>query len=96
MGWMILLGVIVGVIVLIIAIVIVRAQLKRPTTGLDGMIGEVGIVVSRLSPDGRVRIHGREIWNAVSLFPGEVIEAGEKVEVVRIDKTTLMVKRKEV
>ncbi|MCD6318787.1 hypothetical protein J7M02_06940 [Candidatus Aerophobetes bacterium] len=95
MGWMILLGAIVVIIVLI-AIVIAKAQFKRPTTGLDGMIGEVGVVVSRLSPDGRVRIHGREIWNAISLFPGEVIEAGEKVEVVRIEKTTLLVKRKEV
>ncbi len=92
MGWIILLGIIVVAVVLVV--MIVKAQLKRPTTGLVGMIGEVGVVVNELNPDGKVRIHGQEIWNAISLFPGEVIKAGEKVEVVKIEKTTLVVKKR--
>ncbi len=92
MGWIIL-GIIVGTAILVI-VMIVKAQLKRPTTGLVGMIGEVGVVVNELNPDGKVRIHGQEIWNAISLFPGEVIKAGEKVEVVRIEKTILVVKKR--
>ena len=95
MGWMILIGIIVGALVLIF-VVIVKAQLKKPSTGLAGMIGEVGMTLGELDPNGKVRIHGREVWNATNLFPGEVIKRGEKVEVVRIEGTTLVVKKREV
>jgi len=93
MGWIILLGIIVVAVVLVV-VMIVKAQIKRPTTGLVGMIGEVGIVVNELNPDGKVRIHGREIWNAINLFPGGVIKAGEKVEVVKIEKNYISGKKK--
>ncbi len=94
MGWIILLGII--VVAALVVVMIVKAQLKRPTTGLVGMIGEVGIAVNDLNPDGKVRIHGQEIWNATNLFPEKVIKTGEKVEVIKIDRNILVVKKWEV
>jgi membrane protein implicated in regulation of membrane protease activity len=52
--------------------------------GAEGMLYKVGSVVQRLS---MVRVNG-ELWNAVSMS-GEEIEAGEKVEVLRLDGLTL-------
>jgi membrane-bound serine protease (ClpP class) len=41
----------------------VRAQRRQPTTGIQGLIGEVGVVIEELSPRGKVKVHG-EIWSA--------------------------------
>lgn len=59
--------------------------------GAEGMLYKVGSVVQRLTPQGMVRVNG-ELWNAVSMS-GEEIEAGEKVEVLRLDGLTLHVDR---
>ncbi len=44
----------------------IRAQRRKPVTGMEGIVGELGEAITELNPDGQVRIHG-EIWNAVSL-----------------------------
>ena len=72
-----------------------KAQFKKPVTGLEGMVGEVGIAKSDLNPDGKVQVHG-EIWNALVQLNGEVIKKGEKVEVVRTEGMKLIVKKREV
>ena len=59
--------------------------------GAEGMVYKVGSVVRRLAPQGLVRVNG-ELWQAVSIS-GEEIEAGEKVEVLRLDGLTLHVDR---
>ena len=46
-------------------------------TGMEGLLGEVGIVKETLNPEGRVLIHG-EMWIAES---DTVISVGEKVSV---------------
>ncbi len=66
------------------------AQRRKPISGREGMIGEKGVVKTRLSPQGTILVHG-ELWKAVSLN-GE-IEEGESVEVVGIDGLTLKVRR---
>jgi len=43
----------------------VRAQRRKPTTGMEGLIGKVGVVTIPLEPVGKVRIHG-EIWTALA------------------------------
>ncbi len=58
----------------------IRARLKKPTTGLEGLIGETGIVAIPLTPEGKVSVHG-EFWNAVSDQP---IEKGEKAKVIGV------------
>lgn len=49
-----------------------RAKANKAVTGVEGMVGEIGVVVEPLSPQGHILIHG-EYWNAVSaaqMLPG--------------------------
>ena len=66
----------------------IKAQRKKPTTGMQGIIGETGEAMSDLRPEGSVKIHG-EIWNAVSL--DGVIKRGTKITVAEADKLVLKV-----
>jgi membrane-bound serine protease (ClpP class) len=67
----------------------INARLTKPTTGMEGLIGEVGIVSTPISPEGKVSIHG-EFWNATS---DQTIEKGEKVQVIGVDNLKLKVKK---
>jgi membrane-bound serine protease (ClpP class) len=67
----------------------VRAWKSKPTTGEQGMVGEVGVAVTDLENEGKVYVHG-EYWNARS--DGR-IPKGEKVRVIRTDKLSLVVTR---
>ncbi|MGA2515085.1 MAG: nodulation protein NfeD [Thermodesulfobacteriota bacterium] len=69
----------------------INARLKKPTTGMEGLIGEVGIASTPIVPEGKVSIHG-EFWNAVSDVN---IEMGEKVQVIGIKSLRLQVKKTE-
>jgi membrane-bound serine protease (ClpP class) len=70
----------------------IKAQKKKPVTGISGLIGEIGETVSPLSPDGKIKVHG-EFWDAESI--DGAIEAGAQVEVVGISKMKLKVKSHE-
>lgn len=67
----------------------IRARLKKPTTGMEGLIGEVGIASTPIAPEGKVSIHG-EFWNASSDQP---IETGVKVHVIGVTNLRLKVKK---
>ncbi len=67
----------------------IKARLAKPTTGKEGIIGEIGVAVTALSPEGKVAIHG-EFWKAESEQP---VEPGEKVQVIGIDNLILKVKK---
>ena len=69
---------------------VVRDRRQRASTGSEGMIGEAGIAVGDLSPDGKVKVHG-EIWNAVG--EGE-IHAGDRVRVDEVEGLVLRVSKK--
>lgn len=69
----------------------IRVQFKKPVTGLEGIIGEVGVVKRKLAPKGKIQIHG-EIWNATTQGK-EVIKKGEEVEVIKIEGMKLVVKK---
>ena len=66
----------------------VRTHRKRPTTGKQGMLGEVGEVYKKLDPAGTVIIHG-EYWKAISDTP---INKGQKVKVIECDDKHLTIK----
>lgn len=66
----------------------IRAQRVKPVTGLEGFIGETGIVLEPLDPLGNVRVHG-EIWQAQSITGR--IEAGEKIRVLSMKNFRLTV-----
>jgi membrane-bound serine protease (ClpP class) len=65
----------------------VKALRARTVTGMEGLIGEVGVVRTRLAPRGQVFLRG-ELWTAECA--GEV-EPGESVRVTGIDGLTLQV-----
>jgi membrane-bound serine protease (ClpP class) len=66
-----------------------RAYRSRPKGGVDGLIGEVGLVKEPIDPEGLIFVHG-EYWRAKSRDP---IEEGERVEVESADGLILRVKR---
>lgn len=67
-----------------------KAQRARPTTGVEGFIGEEGLVLTTLDPDGTVRVHG-EIWQAISRSGR--IEPGERIRVLAEQNFKLTVER---
>ena len=68
----------------------IKAQRKKTTTGTEGMIGEIGKTVTKLSPSGEITVHG-EFWKA-ECHEGE-IEEGADVEVVAVQNLKLKVKK---
>jgi membrane-bound serine protease (ClpP class) len=78
-----------GAFVLAVSYLVFRSQQARPTLGMEGLVGEVGEVRSKLSPTGKIFVHG-EYWNAEA--EGEV-DVGEKVQVVGYDGMNLKVRR---
>jgi membrane-bound serine protease (ClpP class) len=68
----------------------IKAQRKKPTTGIEGIIGETGEVVSDLNPEGQVNVHG-EVWSAES--PDGYIKKGSKVKVSQINNLKLIVQK---
>jgi membrane-bound ClpP family serine protease len=69
-----------------------RTLTKKPLPGFTTMVGLEGQVVSRLAPDGVVRIEG-ELWNARA--ENCTIEGGAEVIVVRQYGLKLAVRRKQ-
>lgn len=66
------------------------AQRRRPTTGMEGMMDQVGEVRQALAPEGMVLVSG-ELWRAVSesgpLAVGErVVVTGQEGFVLRVKK----------
>jgi membrane-bound serine protease (ClpP class) len=68
----------------------IKAQRKKPVTGIEGIIGEKGKAITKLSPNGKIKVHG-EIWEAESIT-GE-IKKGMYVEVDGIQDLKLLVKK---
>ncbi len=66
------------------------AQRRRPTTGMEGMIGEVGEARQTLAPAGMVLVHG-ELWRAEA--DGGPIADGERVVVIGQEGFRLRVKK---
>ncbi len=66
-----------------------KAKMSKPTTGKEGLIGEKGVVITDLAPEGQVKLHG-EIWTAYS---DEPISAGQRIRVVAVDGMSLKVEK---
>jgi len=77
----------VGLITAFLMTVALRARRNKPVSGADGLIGEVGVARTPLTPEGKVFIHG-ELWNAVSSAP---VPAGTAVVVQRVEGLQLAV-----
>jgi len=54
----------VGLITAFLMTVALRARHNKRVSGIDGLIGEIGIARTALLPEGKVFVHG-ELWNAL-------------------------------
>lgn len=68
----------------------IKAQMRKPTTGIEGLIDEIGEAITDLNPEGQVLVHG-EYWNANSLEG--FISKGTKVKVTQVSNLKLMVRK---
>ena len=66
---------------------VIRARMSKVITGAAGMLGEIGVAHTALTPAGKVFVHG-EYWDAVSSAP---VEAGARVRVTAIEGLKLKV-----
>ena len=60
---------------------VVRAWMRQPLTGTQGLVGELGVAVTDIDKEGKVAIHG-EYWNARSDVR---IPKGSKVRVASVE-----------
>ena len=76
-----------GLITAFLMTIAFRARRNKVVTGVQGLIGEIGVAQSPLVPEGKVFVHG-EIWNAMSSAP---VPIGAKVVVRRVEGLRLEV-----
>ena len=76
-----------GLITAFLMSIALRARRNKVVTGIEGLVGEIGVAQTGLAPAGKVVIHG-EFWNAVSAVP---IAAGDHIIVRQVDGLTLKV-----
>lgn len=77
----------IGLITVFLMGIALKARRNKVVTGPQGMIGEVGVARTALSPQGKVFVHG-ELWDAVSSVN---VAAGESVVVREVDGLQLRV-----
>jgi len=76
-----------GIITVFLMSIALKARANKVVTGVQGLIGEIGLTQSALSPQGKVFIHG-ELWDAIS---SANIPAGEPVVVRQVKGLQLSV-----
>jgi membrane-bound ClpP family serine protease len=88
---MVAIGLVVIAYIFVRTYMVVPSLRRKKLIGAESMVGTECEVVEPLTPDGVVRV-GVEYWRAVSV-DGEVA-TGESVEIVRVERLKLEVKRK--
>jgi membrane-bound serine protease (ClpP class) len=76
-----------GLITAFLMTIALKARRNKHVSGKEGLIGEVGIAQTPLSPRGKIFVHG-ELWDAVSSCD---VAAGQTVIVRRVDGLVLEV-----
>lgn len=70
-----------SIITVFLMSIALKARANKVVTGSQGLVGEVGVAQTPLSPEGKVFIHG-ELWDAVA---STNIPAGQTVVVRQVD-----------
>jgi membrane-bound serine protease (ClpP class) len=76
-----------GLITVFLMSIALKARRNKVVTGIQGLIGEIGLTHSALSPQGKVFVHG-ELWDAIS---SANLPAGQSVIVRQVDGLQLRV-----
>src|SRR5437588_9874890 len=82
---------VVAIIGLSLVTVIVRAQRRPVTTGVEGMIGAIVVTSTALLPEGRVSYQGED-WTAVLDAPASAADPGTELRIVAVEGLCLRVK----
>ncbi|HEX3681604.1 MAG TPA: NfeD family protein [Bryobacteraceae bacterium] len=78
-----------GLITIFLGTLAMRARRRRPATGMENLVGEMGTSRTAVDPEGTVFVHG-EYWKARS---SESIAAGERVRVDKVEDLVLIVRK---
>lgn len=78
-----------GVIAVFLMTLVMRAHKNPLASGVEAMIGEIGVARTPLGPDGQVFVHG-ELWNASA--DGD-IAAGSRVRVRGVEGLRVIVEK---
>lgn len=76
-----------GIITAFLMSIALKARANKITTGVQGLIGEVGTAQTALSPQGKVFVHG-ELWDATA---SSDVAAGQSVVVRQVNGLQLRV-----
>jgi len=76
-----------GIITVFLMSIALKARANKVVTGVQGLIGEIGLAQSALSPQGKVFVHG-ELWDAIS---SANLPAGQPVVVRQVKGLQLSV-----
>src|SRR5271167_2823038 len=76
-----------GLITAFLMSIALKARRNKVVTGAQGLVGEMGVAQTPLSPRGKIFVHG-ELWDAISPAP---LPAGQLVVVRKIEGLTLSV-----
>ncbi len=77
-----------GIITIFLGMLGMRARTARHRTGLESLVGEVGVARTEIDPEGTIFVRG-EYWRARS---DHAIPAGKRVSIQRVDELILFVK----
>lgn len=64
----------------LVILFVMKSQRRVPVSGLEGLIGEVGVALAELDLEGRVFVHG-EHWDAIA---SQKVAEGDPIEVVEV------------
>jgi membrane-bound serine protease (ClpP class) len=76
-----------GAITVFLMSIALKARANKVVTGAQGLVGEIGIAHTPLSPRGKVFVHG-ELWDATSTVS---VASGQMVIVRNVDGLQLRV-----
>jgi len=76
-----------GLITVFLMSIALKARANKVVTGVQGLIGEIGLTQSALSPQGKVFVHG-ELWDAIA---SANVPAGQRVVVRQVKGLQLSV-----
>jgi membrane-bound serine protease (ClpP class) len=77
----------IGIIAVFLMTLVLRAHQNPVATGVNAMIGEIGIARTAVDSDGKVFVHG-ELWNAMAK---SAIAEGTRVRVRGLDGMRVLV-----
>jgi membrane-bound serine protease (ClpP class) len=81
----------IGIIAVFLMMLVLRARQNPIASGVEAMIGEIGVARTPLGPDGKVFVHG-ELWNASAA--SEIAE-GSRVRVRGVEGLRVIVESAE-